>query len=420
MKAMIVEHPRLASAQRELFAAKIKGDGQEDMIPANDRTLASLLPQRKVVDQLVQIYMDNFETTHRILHVPSFWEEYDHLWIVPQEARPGFIALVLLMIATTNCIKGNSPSVFRGDSSVGRETAIMWIRICDSWLRSQSQKHTNLTIYQLHCLSFMAKQMNSVKRKRTWISAGNLLRLAMSAGLHRDAQIVNLRHANQSGHKKVSLFDQEMRRRIWTTVLEMELLAAHERGMCWNLTRDLIEDCGQPLNIDDETFSQTSQQLPESKPSSHFTRSSYQHLSCSSWPLRMELTSLINGPHSDMPYDDVISYDKKIMQAINQIPRWKDDRGSVVPQVLLQLQLQELLLFLHRPFARNGSGYVRYDYSSIVHLRSAMSIIDLHNRLLSAGNSYLSLFRNDTLGAALSICYTVSFSGSENGAFFPD
>lgn len=352
MKDMIVQHPSLAHVQRELMATKIKGNGQDDMIPANDRTLASLLPQRKIVDQLVQIYVDNFETTHRVLHLPSFWEEYTRLWTMPHEARPEFVALVLLVIATTNCIKaqapGSCPSMFRGDSSVERETAIMWVRNCDSWLKSQSHKHTNLTAYQLHCLSFIAKGMNSVKRKRTWMSAGNLMRLAMSAGLHRDAQIVNLRHANHPGQKKVSLFHQEMRRRLWTTISELELQAAHERGMP-AMTRDLVEDCGPPLNIDDEDFNQDSEELPDSKPlSSCFTRASYQHLSRASWSLRTELTSLINGLEPQMPYEDVLLFDKKIMQALDEIPHW-NDKESMVPRILLQLQLQQVGLFLIVP-----------------------------------------------------------------------
>lgn len=157
-----------------------------------------------------------------------FWDEYAKFWSAPREARPAFVALLLLILATTNCIREKGPTIFRGDSSVERETAIMWIRNCDTWLRSQSQKHTTLIIFQLHCLSFMAKQMNSVKRKRIWTSAGTLTRQAMSAGLHRDAHIVNLRHGAPS-FKRVSVFEQEMRRRIWTTISELELQADLDR-----------------------------------------------------------------------------------------------------------------------------------------------------------------------------------------------
>lgn len=414
MKDMIVEHPRLAQVQRELSNTKIKGPGQEDGIPTHDSTLVKLLPPRKMADRLVRIYMDNLETTHRIMHLPSFWAEYNAFWNAPHGGRPAFVALLLLILATTNCLREKDPSMFRGDSSVQRETAIMWIRNVESWLQSQSQKHVTMTIFQVHCLSFIAKQMNSDKRKRTWMAAGNLLRLAMSAGLHRDAHIVNLRHATPST-KKVSVFDQEMRRRIWCTITELELQADLERGMPATI-RDLFEDCGSPLNIDDEEFDQSAEQLPNPKPLSQFTRSSYQHLSRSSWPLRLELLSLINGPNSQIPYENVLLYDKKTMQHLDEIPHWNDHEG-LVARILLQLQLQQLLLFLHRPYARDEAWGSRYDYSAIVHLRSAMTILDLQNQLTSTGNSFLCLFRNDILGAALSICYNMSFSDPKPGKF---
>ncbi len=412
MKDMIVQHQALAPVQRDLKNTKIKGPGQEDSLPTNDKALINLLPQKKIADQLVQLYVDNLETTYRILHLPSFWEEYSKFWGAPQEGRPVFAALLLLILATTYCVKERDSSMFRGDSSVGRETAIMWIRTCDSWLQSQSQKHTNMAVFQIHCLSFIAKQMNSIKRKRTWTSAGNLLRLAISHGLHRDAHIINLRHATPSS-KKVSDFDQEMRRRMWSTISELELQAAFDRGMPATL-RDLIEDCGPPLNIDDKDFDPSAEQLPGPKPISQYTRSSFQHLSHPSWSMRVELVSVINGPQPQMAYEDVLLYDKKIMQYLDEIPHWTDQE-SLVSRVLLQLQLQELLLFLHRPYAREEERSSRYDYSAIMHLRSAMNILDLHHQLTSTGNAFLCLFRNDVFGAALSICYNYSASDPNPG-----
>ena len=412
MKEMMVQLPALAHVQRELRSTKIKGNGQEDGIPINDSALHSFLPQRKIADLLVRIYVENLETTHRVLHLPSFWEEYFKLWNAPQDARPAFVALVLLILATTYCINQEDQSLFRGDSSLGRETAIMWIRACDSWLQAQSQKHTTITVFQIHCLSFIAKQMNSVKRKRTWTSAGNLMRHAMSAGLHRDAEIVNLRHAS-ANNKKISVFDQEMRKRIWATISEMEMQTALDRGMP-SMLRDLVSDCGPPLNINDEDFDLSIEELPPSRPLSQYTRSSFQHLSYSSWALRLELASRINGSSPQPQYEDVLLYDRKIMQRLDDIPHWEDQEGQV-SQILLQLQLQQLLLYLHRPFARCETQSSRYNYSANVHLRSAMTILDLHNELTSSGNSFLNLFRNDIFGAALSICYNVSISVPDYG-----
>ena len=133
MKNMIVQNQGLAPVRRELKNTKIKGPGQEDNLPTNDKALTSLLPQKKIADVLVQIYVDNLESTYRVLHLPSFWVEYSDFWNAPQEGRPAFAALLLLILASTYCLKERESSLFRGDSSVGRETAIMWIRTCDSW-----------------------------------------------------------------------------------------------------------------------------------------------------------------------------------------------------------------------------------------------------------------------------------------------
>ena len=412
MKDMIVQHPGSAALQRELQNTKIKGPGQEDSLPTSDKALISLLPPKKTVDQQVQIYVDNLESTYRVLHLPSFWEEYSIFWDAPQEGRPAFAAILLLILASIYCVKERDSSLFRGDSSVGRETAIMWIRNCDSWLQSQSQKHTNMAVFQIHCLSFIAKKMNSIKRKRTWRSAGDLMRLALSSGLHRDAHIVNIRHAKPN-LKRVSAFDQEMRRRMWATISELELQAAFDRGMPAML-RDLVEDCGPPLNLDDNEFGPSTEQLPETRPVSQYTRSSFQHLSRSSWSLRLELLSVINGPHPQMAYEDVLLYDKKILQHLDGIPHW-GDQASLVSGVLLQLQLQVFLLFLHRPYAREEARSSRYNYSAIMHLRSAMNILDLHHQLTSTGNIFLCLFRNDAFGAALSICYNYTASEPSPG-----
>ena len=279
-------------------------------------------------------------------------------------------------------------------------------------LISQSQKHTNIVTFQIHCLSFVAKQMNSVKRKRTWISAGNLLRLALSSGLHRDAEIINRRHGTPSS-KRVSAFDQEMRRRIWATISELQLQAAFDRGMP-AMMGDLVEDCGPPLNLEDGEFDPSSEQLPEPRPVAQYTGSSFHCLSRSSWSLRLEIVSMINGPHAQIAYEDVLRYDKHIMQHLDEIPQWSG-RSRLASRVLLQLQLHMLLLFLHRPYAREEARSSRYDYSAIMHLRSALNILDLHHQLTSIGNSFLVLFRNDIFGAALSICYNYSVSEPNPG-----
>ena len=169
MKEMIAQHPRLGQVSKELKGTKVKTFLHEDR-PIDDQFLLRLLPRREIADQLVQIYLDTFETTYRVLHLPSFWAEYSDLWMEPENAKPAFMVVVLLMLAATNCIHGQDPTLFRGDSSLGRETACEWIGACEGWLAFQSQKHIEISALQAQCILFIAKKINSVKRKRTWVS----------------------------------------------------------------------------------------------------------------------------------------------------------------------------------------------------------------------------------------------------------
>ena len=421
MKSMVIQHPGLKSRiHRDLKALKFRGDdvGKDHV---DDHILATLVPEREVMDRLLRHYIDTVEVIYHVLHLPTFLAEYDDFYKAPNSRRPAFAALLLLIFATVNCAGDKDPSLSRGESSIKRETATMWIRKCDVWLQRQSQKHTTLVCFQLHCVSFIAKQVNSIKTKRTWTNAGTLMRMAMSAGLHRNTDFINL---GKEKTGKVSAFDREMRRRIWATIAELEFQASMERGMP-AMTGD-FEDCGNPANLDDENFGPSEEQPPDSKPATESTRSTYQHISHTTLPLRLNVLSFINTPSSKIQYEDVLKYDQEIMRHLDNIPQWSN-QDALLTTALLQLQLQQLLVVLHRPYLVLDSGTYGSNYSAIIYLRSAKTIIDLHHRLAGRfdgqsttwSNVFQYLFRNDIFGAAISICHSVSFSDPDAGTFSP-
>ncbi|CAN9212982.1 unnamed protein product [Alternaria alternata] len=45
-------------------------------------SLRDLLPDRSITDRLVQKYLSTFETTYRILHIPTFQNAYERYWDV--------------------------------------------------------------------------------------------------------------------------------------------------------------------------------------------------------------------------------------------------------------------------------------------------------------------------------------------------
>ncbi len=377
----------------------------------SDKTLFDLLPNREAVEPLVRLYLETFETVYHVLHVPSFWKEYLQFWKAPGKGRPGFVATTLLMMATVYCVPKNENLSFVGSTFIVRDTAVTWISACDSWLQSQSQKHMTLTYLQLCCLLQLTKRTNVVKAKRHWTSAGTLMRFAMSAGLHRDPTLLAM-------PSEMSQFEGEMKRRIWATIVELELQASIDRGMPSSLNL-LSFDCNPPCNIDDEQLNDSVQDVPMPKLPNEFTLTSFLAEARKSLSLRSSLNTLINDPRLHIELPEILIYEEKIMQSLRSIPDWTSNevargRGAQISQVLLDVQLRQHLLLLHARFGRNSSSDSLRNYSCIMCLNAATYIIDLHYRLDRKANAALSLLRDDIFQSAVSVCYDLSITDPRN------
>ena len=408
MKEAMTHHTSLPHVQRDLKTLQVKWkSAKADNQSTKDLNFHELLPRREIVDSLVHTYFNTFETLYRILHAPTFWKEYENFWQDPQVARPAFIVIILLIMATVNA-SSKERSTYIGDSATAREMALLWIEACDSWLQRQSQKHTYLALFQIQCLLLLAKQANTVKKKRSWTSAGTLIRHAMSAGFHRDPKLLG---------RKISVFDQEMRRRLWATMVELELQASIDRGMP-SATAGLRfpSDSAPALNINDEEFDENSQVPPKSMAKDAYTTASFLHLSRSSLSLRISLNSALNELSSHPKYEDVLKYDEMIMHKLQEIPSQTNSSDASVfqslPRTLLDIQLRQFLILLHGPFARQAESNSRYSLSKMTCFNAASSIIDQHSKLTASGNYTLSLFRNDVFRSALAICHTIYVSST--------
>src|SRR5689334_7814729 len=64
--------------------------------------LLRLIPDRQTTDSLVRCYIDTFETTYRILHVPTFLRQYESIWKDPPEFTSSFLVVLLLVMAVVN------------------------------------------------------------------------------------------------------------------------------------------------------------------------------------------------------------------------------------------------------------------------------------------------------------------------------
>lgn len=381
---------------------KRRQEDREKAFEQQDLDLEALLPPKSETDALVDVYLDQFEQIHRIVHIPTFKKEYAEYWKAGSKKRyAAFTTLILSMLAVASCVHTHENMKFIGMMSSARHWAEKWIIACDDWQSRQSQKHRRLIHYQIACLLYLAKRVNTFKKKRFWTNSGALIHDGIAVGLHREPSHM----AN-----KITIYNQEMRRRIWTTIQEFDMQASFDHGLP-TLLSQLHYDVNPPRNLDDEDFDETTETLPPSKAPKEYTFSSFQNLARQSLPLRLELSRLLTGPTSEIDYDQVIRYTNDLTQEIDALPSWdtnvdstKTKKNPLVAYTLLHVQLRQYIIPLHQPYLKLRKQNSKYQYSEIIYYNAARDIVLLHDKLYEQGFRSLNFLREDALTTAINLC----------------
>lgn len=79
------------------LARKIKA--RDHVLWLTKPQLGDSIPVRNVADQLVDLYLNTFESTYLVLHIPSFHAEYAQYWESPSSADFQFVVKLLLVMA---------------------------------------------------------------------------------------------------------------------------------------------------------------------------------------------------------------------------------------------------------------------------------------------------------------------------------
>ncbi|KAK9773220.1 hypothetical protein SCAR479_10137 [Seiridium cardinale] len=140
---------------------------------------------RDIGDRLARLYLSHFESVFRILHVPSFWTEWEHYWASPAEALNVTTLKSQLVIAIGSglCRAEELPSPARDV----HQTACRWVFAAQDWLAAPLEKNRlSLDCIQIQCLLMLARQVLFIGSDLCWVAMGTLLRCAIQLGLHRD------------------------------------------------------------------------------------------------------------------------------------------------------------------------------------------------------------------------------------------
>lgn len=190
-------------------------------------------------------------------------------------------------------------------------------------------------------------------------------------------------------YKTISPFDGEMRRRVWCSVVQLDIISSLLLGLP-TMIRAVDFDTTEPLNVHDWELTKDMIDLPRSRPLSQETPMVY--LIAKGRILRamrgiLEFLSSLR-PES---YDTVLNLEEELSQAHVQVPphlqlsssrNVAGDHPSLISrQVQLQFLYHQGMCLLHRKFFTQGRFDSRFSRSRARCIESAAALLSLQDML---------------------------------------
>ncbi|CZR36160.1 uncharacterized protein FPRO_03580 [Fusarium proliferatum ET1] len=399
------QYPSINTLRDEIYAPFNDKHRRRQLLPdgALENTLRELIPMKSIMDVLVQTYVDRFEITHRILHIPTFITKYNTHWTDKSSTPVCFLVQMLLVAAAAvSCHPEVCIDVF--SHKTNHDHVIKWVEAVEAWVSSHSnQPPRSWDTLVTHCLLLIAKRANFLKEGSFWTSTGTLVRWAMAAGYHREVISAT----------RMSPFDREMRRRLWITIVELDLQASIERGMPPSVR---IGDFNikPPLNVDDERLKGSIKGSLAGTPITKLTNTSFQARLYRSLPVRLRICTFINGHCEKVDFDKVLELEEELGQALRGIPAFDNPQAdprqhqtATYIKSMLGIVLHQYILLLHFHFVVHSPSSSKAIICRRARLEASMKILDYYQRLLNDEALPGQACRTGLVLAALSICHEI-------------
>ncbi|XWW94364.1 hypothetical protein V2A60_002307 [Cordyceps javanica] len=346
---------RLARSSKIWRPSRLFGMQGYDLVP----------PSREVADTMAMEYFTYFESTIRILHIPSFWKSYDDFWKCQNTATMETRLIILLVVAIGSSLQERSETS-QATPSVAQIN--QWIYAAQTWLAGPLEKdRLDIGGLQVYCLLVVARQIYSVGGDLVWMSLGSLLHRAMQLGLHYDPK----------HFQGMSVFKAELRRRLWYTILELLVQASLDTAMPPRISTEEY-DTEPPSNINDNDFDEDSQAL-HSKPESEFTDATLQRHLIYALPARIRIVRYLNAINANLSYPEAMSLgtalstaQRKCTLAFQTYP----DKISPFQRNMVDFLLRRFVVPLHSPFACEARTTPAFHYSLKACTEASLALIN--------------------------------------------
>ncbi|KAH8702172.1 hypothetical protein BGW36DRAFT_112681 [Talaromyces proteolyticus] len=375
-------------------------------------TFTPYLPPRPVVDLLVAHYFGADSIVRPIIHPQKFLREYENFWKDQYSVSRAWLGLLFALMRQGIKIAITSgldlvPSL--GDVD---EAATLFRMRTQQILMAVMYTPPSIAKLELVAVHLDAEFVNSQDSSTdVWINTATAVRMAMKLGLHRDPSLFG----------NISPFECEMRRRLWLSLVQTDILVSWQVGLPSMIPKGQC-DTMLPRNLREEDFDEGCETLPLSRPWNEITKISPFIVK---WPLFEAFSKITSHIQDIHPNDaDVPILERELYTARDSLPPvYKvrslqesilDPPAMILRRFAIDQTVHSGICVLHRrllPLARTHPQYSQSRKAAIDAALTLLSYQALNHHETGpsgrmAGHKWMttSVIRHDYLLAAMLLC----------------
>jgi hypothetical protein len=315
--------------------------------------------------------------------------QYGKFWANPASMSVSWLAMLYALMSLAAFAALSSGEENADARGTHMEMIRLYQRCCtQSLVLSQYTRPGPYTIEAM--LIYMEGEivMNKGDQVYAYILLGVTIRLALRMGLHRDS-------SKMGGN--ISACQGEMRRRLWHTLVQIDLLGSFQIGLP-SMVQAVDSDTEYPRNLRDEDFNEESIELPDGRPMTEMTPILY--TLCKGRLIGIFGRIVAQANKISLPsYDEVIHLDGLLDQALANVPSFFhrvpfEFAITISPEILmirfsLAILYQKSRCVLHRKYLMKERENHEFGYSKTVGLDASLELlryqVEVHEAVQAGG-----------------------------------
>ncbi|KAK8049644.1 hypothetical protein PG994_011374 [Apiospora phragmitis] len=390
--------------------------------PATRAEILAALPSRRTSDRLVSAFFNFLDSAAAaIVHSGEFLNIYKRFWNDPSSVCITWMSMLYSVFCIASrvlhAVGLQRDQFIKEKGKLTSETTSRYREKAVQALMLGQYTKGGPYVVEALLAYFTAEHFTSIDAQiESWLILSVTVNIAMRQGYHRDP-----RHFPQ-----LSPYEGELRRRIWSTLYQVDLSISVQMGMP-KLIRDSVSDTQLPGNYSDSDFDSSTTQLPDPRPETELTPLLYTITKTRVVRvigMIMEHVSEVQTPS----YEDVLRIDTILDDVYANVPevfRWEGMSESILSSTAVVSQkfflhtiYQKGKLLLHRkyiPSLGQQQDSEKYEYSRRRALEAGLAILRLHHivveeskpsgQLYSSQFMFNSLVSHDLFAGALAVCF---------------